>query len=139
MSGSRFKPRKPREVTHSDNPKTVRNRTVESSKRGFDAAELKAKNAHRVTKHRHLTKLHNSSKWQRLSGAEQTKRERDVIAVLEQKLHDKIKELEWEWDRQVDESDIEDKDESEALSEDQLQDDMDLDPVVTPKGDTEED
>jgi len=139
MSGSPFKSRKARKVTHSDNPKTARNRTAESSKKGFDAAELKAKNGHRVAKHRQLTRLHNSREWQRLSSAEQTKRESDVIAVLEQKLHDKIKELEREWDRQVDESDIEDKDESDALSADQLGNDMDLDPVVTPKGDAEED
>ena len=95
-------PRKARKIDYSDNPKTARNRQTAAGKQGFEAAELKVKNTHRVVKHRQLTKLHQSREWQSLSAADKTNREKEVVQALEERLRDKIKQLEIEWERSDD-------------------------------------
>ena len=104
MSNNPFMPRKARKIDYSDNPKTARNRQTEAAKQGFEAAELKAKNTHRVVKHRQLTKLHKSREWQSLSATDKTNREKEVMLALEERLRDKIKELEIEWERPNDDN-----------------------------------
>ena len=91
-------PRKARKIDHSDNPKTARNRQSEAAKQGFEAAELKAKNTHRVVKHRQLTKLHKSREWQSLSDVDKAKRQKEVVQALEERLRDKMKKLEIKWE-----------------------------------------
>jgi hypothetical protein len=134
MSNNPFTPRKVRKIYHSDNPKTARNRETEASKQGFEAAELKAKNTHRVAKHRQLTKLHRSREWQSLSDVDKAKRQEEVVQALEETLRHKIKQLEIEWER-PDDHHIDDNEfldiQPILQSAESLGDEMDLDRGTT--------
>jgi len=127
-------PRKARKIDHSDNPKTARNRQSEAAKQGFEAAELKAKNTHRVVKHRQLTKLHKSREWQSLSDVDKAKRQKEVVQALEERLRDKIQELEIEWERpddhHIDDNELLDM-QAIVQSVASLGDEMDLDHGAT--------
>ena len=93
MSTKDFKPRRVVRSNLSSNPKTARNRAAETSKRGFEAAELKAKTAYRVNKSRALGKLHKSSGWDILSSAEKGRREQDALEEVEDKFSRRMPEL----------------------------------------------
>lgn len=134
MSNNPFTPRKACKIAHSDNPKTARNRQTEAAKQGFEAAELKAKNTHRVFKHRQLTKLHESREWQSLNDVDKTNRQKEVVQALEERLRDKIKQLELEWerpdDRHIDDNELLDM-QAIVQSAGSLGDKMDLDDGAT--------
>jgi hypothetical protein len=98
MSETLFQPRKARRTSHSDNPKTKRNREAEAAKSGFEAAELKARTAFRTSKSRHLAKLHRTPGWSALTATQREDREADVVEELEKKLREKLRALDKLWD-----------------------------------------
>ena len=127
-------PRKARKIDHSDNPKTAWNRQSEAAQQGFEAAELKAKNTHRVVKHRQLMKHHKSREWQSLSDVDKAKCQKEVVQALEERLRDKIQELEIEWERpddhHIDDNELLDM-QAIVQSVASLGDEMDLDHGAT--------
>jgi hypothetical protein len=98
MSETFFQPRKARRTSHSDNPKTKRNREAEAAKSGFEAAELKARTAFRTSKSRRLAKLHRTPGWSALTATQREDREADVVEELEKKLREKLRALDKLWD-----------------------------------------
>jgi hypothetical protein len=98
MSETLFQPRKARRTSHSDNPKTKRNREAEAAKSGFEAAELKVRTAFRTSKSRHLAKLHRTPGWSALTATQREDREADVVEELEKKLREKLRALDKLWD-----------------------------------------
>jgi hypothetical protein len=122
-----FKRRQARQLTHSDNPKTVRNREWESAKTGFDAAVLKAKTALRQLKHRRLKALRLSKSYLASGEPDREQQEIECMAGLEEEHVKRMDELEAEWNRKLEESDIdEDECKDEAMSEcDEGQDNID--------------
>jgi hypothetical protein len=92
-----FKPRQVVKQNLSTNPKTARNRAAEASKRGFDAAEHKAKSAYRVNKSRALEKLHKIPSWNVQSREEQERMEQEALDAVEDKFARKMDELRREW------------------------------------------
>lgn len=104
MANSPFKPRKARKVELSDNPRTVANRERDHAKRGWDAAAQRVDVWFRTTKSRRLAKLHQLKG---LSPEERQSREDNIVDELNVEKRRKLKELEREWTRKVDEDDIE--------------------------------
>src|ERR1700694_4161047 len=134
-----FKPRKARKVTLSDNPKTLRNREAEAAKRGYEAGLLKAKNTFRVNKHRCLKKHHDSPDLSSVGDQERQRREKDAIKILTISHENKLRELEREWDRKVDQEDIVDEEiHGLPLSDASSEEERDDDPVTENEGDAEE-
>lgn len=116
MSSEDFKPRKARKQQYSENAKTARNRAAEASKRGFEAAELRARIAYRTNKSRSLAKLHKSDRWNLLSPTEQERREAGACEAVERRFFDRMDELRQEWGRKVVEGDLEsDEEPSEGI------------------------
>jgi hypothetical protein len=114
MSETLFKPRKAQKIFHSDNPKSKRNREAEASKSGFKAAEMKARNAFRTSKSRHLAKLHRTLGWTTLTLSQREDREADIIEGLESKLTEKLQALDKLWGGSPDNEHIEHNVEHEA-------------------------
>ena len=106
MSETHFQPRKARKMSHSDNPKTQRNRKAESAKSGYEAAEMRAKTAFRTNKCRHLAKLHRAPEWSRLTPSQREDREADVIEELEKKHAEKLRALDTLWNGSPDNEDV---------------------------------
>jgi len=78
-----FKPRQQKSTQHSENPKTVRNRENDTTKRGLDIAMTRADTAFRVAKSRALAKLHKSPEWNKLDSSGQQRAERKVVRHCE--------------------------------------------------------
>jgi hypothetical protein len=110
VANSPFKPRKARKIELSDNPRSVANRERDHAKRGWDAAEQRVDVWFRTTKSRRLAKLH---KLKGLSPQDRQSREDNVVDELNAEKRRKLKELEREWTRKVDEEDM-DEDEDDA-------------------------
>ena len=125
MSEILFQPRKARKTSHSDNPKTKRNREAEAAKSGFEAAELKARTAFRTSKSRHLAKLHRTPGWLTLTPAQREDREADVVEALEEKLAQKIRALDKLWNIIGDGSSGDEQDDDDDSPENQHHDDDD--------------
>ncbi len=103
LSPRAFKPRQASSKEHSTNAKTVRNRLNQVSKRGIDAALLKADGAFRRAKSRALQKLRQSPGWGFMSAEQQARAERDAIRPLETRRDYKRRHLEMEWRYKVEE------------------------------------
>jgi hypothetical protein len=104
MSEAHFQPRKARKTSHSDNPKTQRNRKAELAKSGYNAAEMRAKTAFRTNKCRHLAKLRRTPEWSRLTHSQREDREADVIEQLEKKHAEKLQALDALWNGSTDDN-----------------------------------
>jgi hypothetical protein len=110
VANSPFKPRKARKIELSDNPRSVANRERDHAKRGWDAAAQRVDIWFRTTKSRRLAKLH---KLKGLSPQERQSQEDNIVDELNVEKRRKLKELEREWTRKVDEEDM-DEDEDDA-------------------------
>ena len=113
-----FKRRQARQLTHSDNPKTVRNREWESAKTGFEAAVLKAKTSLWQLKHRRLKSLRLSKFYMASGEADRKQQEIACVGALEAEHVARMDEMEAEWNRKLEESDIDEFEskEDEAMS-----------------------
>jgi hypothetical protein len=98
-----FKPRQTVSKQHSPNAKTTRNRNAERSKRGLEAAFLKADIAFRTAKSRALAKLHKSNEWGTLSDRQKSEAITKAVRMLEDKRDKRKRGHELEWRYKMDE------------------------------------
>ena len=101
--------------THSNNPKTVLNRSYNLVKRGIEISDHRDDSAFRTAKSRALRKLRTSDGWPGLSPAEQQDAEEAVIQELVSQREAKKRAHEREW--RV-------KDERGEIEEEQQRDDV---------------
>ena len=77
-----FVPVETRPIMHSNNPKTVLNRSYNLVKQGIELSDHRDDSAFRTAKSRALRKLRTSDRWPMLSPAEQQDIEEAVIQEL---------------------------------------------------------
>ena len=113
-----FAPVKTRQATaHSNNPKSVLNRTYSLAKRGIEISDHRDECAFRAAKSRALRKLRRSDGWPRLSPAEQQEAEDAVIQDLVNKREVKKRAHEREWHTKDERGEIEEEEEGDEGKE----------------------
>src|SRR5579859_1847334 len=106
MSSSAFSKVRARQSSHSDHPKTVVNRQIQSRKAGLDIALTRADANYRVRKSRELNRLHEGIEWPILPEATRRTIEEDLLEKLAAERNAKKQQLELTWLKRHEEDDI---------------------------------
>ena len=106
MSSSAFSKVRARQSSHSDHPKTVVNRQIQSRKAGLDIALTRADANYRVRKSRELNRLHEGIEWPILPEATRRTIEEDLLEKLAAERNAKKQQLELTWLKKHEEDDI---------------------------------
>src|SRR5579859_2793071 len=97
MSSSAFSKVRARQSSHSDHPKTVVNRQIQSRKAGLDIALTRADANYRVRKSRELNRLHEGIEWPILPEATRRTIEEDLLEKLAAERNAKKQQVEGAW------------------------------------------
>lgn len=89
MSNNPFRPIKVSDKPSSIHPRTLTNRRNTAAKAGLALSDHRDDAAFRVSKSRHLRKLHQSKEWAALSREQQLIKEKNIVAMLERKREEK--------------------------------------------------